>query len=201
MLLLALYSEARPHKRETCRVEERKFLIKADEVAEGAGSFSHPWNPNSEIIGTRLSTLVGLQRTGVSLVRIPAGKESFIYHSHYREEEWIYLISGRGVAEIDYEEYEVAAGDFMGFPTPSVAHHLRNPYDEDLVYLMGGENLDVEIGDFPRLGKRMLKRGQDVEVYEASDARSFEPLDTWQRSSADRRVRSGSFLAIQVKLY
>ncbi len=87
MLLLALYSEARPHKRETCRVEERKFLIKADEVAEGAGSFSHPWNPNSEIIGTRLSTLVGLQRTGVSLVCIPAGKESFIYHSHYREEE------------------------------------------------------------------------------------------------------------------
>jgi hypothetical protein len=43
---------------------------------------------------------------------------------------------------------------------------------------MGGENLDVEIGDFPRLGKRMLKRGQDVEVYEASDARSFGPLDT-----------------------
>jgi uncharacterized cupin superfamily protein len=178
MLLLALYSEARPHKRETCRVEERKFLIKADEVAEGAGSFSHPWNPNSEIIGTRLSTLVGLQRTGVSLARIPAGKESFIYHSHYREEEWIYIISGRGVTEIDDEEYEVAAGDFMGFPTPSVAHHLRNPYDEDLVYLMGGENLDVEIGDFPRLGKRMLKRGQDVEVYEASDARSFGPLDT-----------------------
>jgi uncharacterized cupin superfamily protein len=159
-------------------VEERKFLIKADEVAEGAGSFSHPWNPNSEIIGTRLSTLVGLQRTGVSLVRIPAGKESFIYHSHYREEEWIYIISGCGVAEIDDEEYEVAAGDFMGFPTPSVAHHLRNPYDEDLIYLVGGENFDVEVADFPRLGKRMLKRGQDVEVYEASDARSFGPLDT-----------------------
>jgi uncharacterized cupin superfamily protein len=158
-------------------VEERKFLIKADEVAEGAGSFSHPWNPNSEIIGTRLSTLVGLQRTGVSLVRIPARKESFIYHSHYREEEWIYIISGRGVAEIDDEEYEVAAGDFMGFPTPSVAHHLRNPYNEDLFYLVGGENLDVEVADFPRLGKRMLKCGQDVEVYEASDARSFGPLD------------------------
>ena len=108
-------------------MEERKFLIKADEVAERAGSFSHPWNPNSEIIGTRLSTLVGLSRIGVSLVRIPPGKESFVYHSHYREEEWIYVISGRGVAEIDDEEFEVAAGDFMGFPTPSVAHHLRNP--------------------------------------------------------------------------
>lgn len=156
---------------------ERKFLIKADEVAEGAASFSHPWNPNSEIIGTRLSALVGLSRIGVSWICIPAGKESFVYHSHYREEEWIYIISGRGIAEIDGEEFEVATGDFMGFPTPSVAHHLRNPHDEDLVYLVGGENLDVEIADFPRLGKRMLRRGQDVEIYETSDARSFGPLD------------------------
>lgn len=154
-------------------MEEKKFLVKADEVAENAAGFSHPWNPNSEIIGTRLSTLVGLSRLGVSRVCIPAGKESFVYHSHHREEEWIYILSGRGVAEIDDEEFEVAAGDFMGFPTPSVAHHLRNPYDEDLIYLMGGENLDVEIGDFPRLGKRMLKRGQDVEVYDTSDAQSF----------------------------
>ena len=158
-------------------MEDGKFLIRADEVADKASGFSHPWNPNSQIFGTRLSTLVGLSRTGVSLVRIPAGKESFVYHSHHREEEWIYVTSGRGVAEIDDEEFEVAAGDFTGFPTPSVAHHLRNPYDEDLVYLVGGENLDVEIADFPRLGKRMLRRGQDVEIYERSDARSFGPLD------------------------
>ena len=158
-------------------MEERRFLIKADEVAERAGSFSHPWNPNSEIIGTRLSTLAGLSRIGVSLVRIPPGKESFVYHSHYREEEWIYVISGHGIAEIDDEEFEVSTGDFMGFPTPSVAHHLRNPYEEDLLYLVGGENRDVEVADFPRLSKRMLRRGQDVEVYEASDARGFGPLD------------------------
>ena len=156
---------------------ERRFLVKASEAAESASGFSHPWNPNSEMYGVRLGTLVGLSRVGVHRVRVPAGKESFIYHSHYREEEWIYIISGRGVAEIDGEEFEVAAGDFMGFPTPSVAHHLRNPYDEDLVYLVGGESLDVEIADFPRLGKRMLRRGQEVDIYETSDARSFGQLD------------------------
>ena len=156
---------------------ERKFLVKADEVTDKAAGFSDPWNPNSEIVGTRLSTLVGLLRTGVSLLRIPAKKESFVYHSHHREEEWIYVISGRGIAEIDVEEFEVASGDFMGFPTPSVAHHLRTPYEEDLVYLVGGENLDVEIADFPWLGRRMLRRGQDVDIYETSDARSFGPLE------------------------
>jgi uncharacterized cupin superfamily protein len=155
---------------------EDRFLVKADEVAEQAGGFSHPWNPNSEIIGTRLSTLVGLSRTGVSLVRIPAGKESFVYHSHQREEEWIYVLSGRGIAEIGDEEFEVGSGDFMGFPAPQVGHHLRNPYEEDLVYLVGGEALDVDIADFPQLGKRMVRRGQEVEIYDASDAKGFGPL-------------------------
>ena len=69
------------------------------------------------------------------------------------------------MAQIDGEEFEVAAGDFMGFPTPAVAHHLRNPYDEDLVYRVGGENHEVEVADFPRLGKRTLRLGQNVEAY------------------------------------
>jgi len=88
-----------------------------------------------------------------------------------------HVLSGRGVAEIDGEEFEVAVGDFLGFAAPQVAHHLRNPYDEDLVYLMGGEALDVDIADFPRLGKRMVRRGQEVEIYDVTDAKGFGPLD------------------------
>ena len=155
-----------------------KVLRQAEETTQGEARYSHPWNPNSELHGTRLSSLPGLSRVGVSRVRLPAGKESFVYHSHYREEEWIYVLSGRGVAEIDGEEFEVGPGDFMGFPAPQVAHHLRNPNGEDdLVYLVGGEVLDVDVADFPRLGKRMVRRGQDVEIYDASDAKSFGPLD------------------------
>ncbi|MCU0545861.1 MAG: cupin domain-containing protein [Oscillatoriaceae cyanobacterium Prado104] len=157
--------------------EKKTFILRTTEIAEKTASFSHPWNPNSLIIGTQISRLTGLKRTGVSLAKIPPGKESFIYHSHDREEEWIYIISGRGIAEIDGEEFEVSAGDFMGFPTPSVAHHLRNPFDEELVYLMGGENLDVEIADFPRLGKRMLRREGNIEIYDTSSAQSFGPLE------------------------
>ncbi|MDJ0727255.1 MAG: cupin domain-containing protein [Prochloraceae cyanobacterium] len=155
---------------------EKPFLLKADEIAKNEITFSHPLNPNSLISGTQLSKLTGLKRTGVSLAKIPPGKESFIYHSHHCEEEWVYIISGKGIAEIDDREYEVNAGDFIGFPTPSVAHHLRNPYEENLVYLMGGENLDVEIADFPRLGKRMIRRGNDLQVYNIADGRGlFEP--------------------------
>jgi mannose-6-phosphate isomerase-like protein (cupin superfamily) len=49
-----------------------------------------------------------------------------VYHSQEREEEWIYIISGRRVAEIEDEEFEVGPGESTGFPT-GVAHHLRNP--------------------------------------------------------------------------
>lgn len=150
-------------------------LIRAAAIADAAGSFSHPWNPKSEITGTRMSALAGLTRTGVSLARIAPGKESFAYHLHHREEEWIYVLSGRAEARIDGETYELEAGDFVGFPTPSVAHQMANPFEEELVYLMGGESRDYELADFPDLDKRMIRRGAEIEIYRLSDAKPFGP--------------------------
>ncbi|MEB3278127.1 MAG: cupin domain-containing protein [Lyngbya sp.] len=159
------------------REGKKSPILQAKQIVENIQMFSHPWNPNSEILGTDLGRTVGLKRTGVNFIKVPPGKESFIYHSHYSEEEWIYILSGKGVAEIDGEEFEVVSGDFMGFPTPSVAHHLKNIGDEDLVYLVGGENLEIEIAEFPKLQKRMLRRGNTVEIYDYSDAKPFEALD------------------------
>jgi uncharacterized cupin superfamily protein len=161
-----------------CRVEsEKRFLARVKEAEEQASPFPHPWNPNSEGYATRLSSEVGLSQVNISWVRVPAGKESFVYHSHYREEEWAYILSGHGVAEIDGQEYEVGAGDFMGFPPLQTAHHLRNTGEEELVYLMGGEALASDIANFPKLGKRMVRRGHDIEIYGAAEAKSFEPLE------------------------
>lgn len=148
-------------------------ILRRTAIRDGESTFSHPWNPESEITGTHLSALAGLERTGVSLVRIAPGRESFAYHLHHREEEWIYILSGRGVAMIDGGEYDVRPGDFIAFPTPSVPHNMRNPNEEELVYLMGGENRDFEIADFPALDKRMIRRGSDVEIYRLSDGRPF----------------------------
>ncbi len=133
----------------------------------------HPLNPKSETWQQPLSRIAGLERIGVTRVRIPPGKESFVYHSHQREEEFLYILSGRGIAEIDDEEFEVSAGDFMGFPTPSAAHHLRNPFDEDLVYLMGGERREVEIADFPHQGMRMIRNGEEVHLVAHDDLKRY----------------------------
>ena len=162
---------------------DRPELIRAADSAAKMGRHSHPWNPESEMTGVLLSRLAGLERAAVSLARIPPGKESFVYHSHAREEEWLYILSGTGTAEIDGGEYEVGPGDFMGFPTPSVAHHLRNTGEEDLVYLMGGENRDAEVSTFPRLGKKMVRLGGEVEIYNLDDAMPFGPAGDRQAST------------------
>ena len=151
-------------------------IVRAADIAAHAQQFSHPWNPNSEMFGTQLALSVGLKRTGVNFIRVPAGKEAFVYHSHRHEEEWIFVLSGRALATIDGADYEVAAGDFIGYPAPSVAHLMRNPGPEDLVYLSGGEHLDFDVAEFPTLGKRMIRSGKQVDIFDDADARAFGPL-------------------------
>jgi uncharacterized cupin superfamily protein len=116
----------------------------------------HPLNPASDVYLRSLGRMIGFQRTAFTLARVPPGRESFIYHAHEHDEEFIFILAGRGRAEIDGKMIEVGPGDFMGFPTPSVAHHLTNPYVEDLVYVMGGEHSGFDIGHFPRVGKCII---------------------------------------------
>lgn len=146
-------------------------MLRASEVRELEFTFRHPWNPNSEITGTGMGRKAGLKRTGVSIARLAPGKESFAYHLHHTEEEWIYILAGRAVAQIDGQSYELGPGDFVAFPTPSVAHNLANPFDEELVYLMGGENRNEEIADFPALDRRMIRLGSEITIYKLSDGK------------------------------
>ncbi len=161
--------------------EQRKVLWRGDEIRAREGTYTQRLNPNSLFSGAGLSRLAGMKRAHISIARLAPGKDSFAYHAHRLEEEWIYVLAGRGIAEIDGEQYEVGPGDFMGFATPSVAHLLKNPFDVELVYLMGGEDLPLDVIDYPKLGKRYLlmpgERG--TEFYELTDPiRPFGKADS-----------------------
>ncbi|UBF29033.1 cupin domain-containing protein [Kovacikia minuta CCNUW1] len=154
--------------------DEQRSLLKASKInAMDAFEFHHPLNPNSEIYLRFLGRAVGLKRIGVTIARVPPGKESFIYHAHQNEEEWVYILSGRGIAEIGDREHEVAPGDFMGFGLPQQPHHLRNPFQEDLVYLIGGESGRLDIGVFPRLGKRVIRDSESAYILDDSALQLF----------------------------
>ena len=136
--------------------DSKKPLWRAAEIAPTARPFTQKLNPNSLFRAAALSRLAGMSRAHVSLVRLPPGKDSFAYHAHMLEEEWIYIISGRALAEIDGKTSEVGPGDFMGFATPSAAHLLHNCFEEECVYLMGGEDRPIDVGEYPHDSKRFL---------------------------------------------
>jgi uncharacterized cupin superfamily protein len=149
------------------------FLKSSDIEAMPEKVFTHKLNSQAVRHTKSLSDAVGMSHLGIHLVRVETGKESTQFHFHHQEEEFIYIISGRGIAEIGEVEFEVAAGDFMGFTAPSLSHCLKNPFEEDLVYLMGGERQSFDVTDYPRLKQRMFRIDSDRQLV---DWDNLQPL-------------------------
>ena len=117
----------------------------------------HQFNANAVRLMRTLGTRVGMQRIGVHIVHLKSGLESTQSHYHDADEEFIYVLQGRGVAQIGDESFEIGPGDFMGFTAPSQPHTLVNPYDEDLVYLLAGERNPNDVVHYPRIRRTMIK--------------------------------------------
>lgn len=163
-----------PNDRPTDTPPPRAYLSQQDIAEAPTLHLSHPWNEKSEVFMTRLSEPAGLSRLSLAIGRVPPGKESFVYHRHERDEEFLFILSGRGIAEIGEESFEVGPGDFMAFPAPhGPAHHLRNSFEEDLVYLMGGERSGLDVGHFPRLGRRIVFGPSGIFGVEDGDCREM----------------------------
>lgn len=142
----------------------------------------HPFNPRSEVFMTRLSDPAGMKHMGVSLARVPPGKESFIPHAHTLNEEWVYILEGRGVVLLGDQEHEVGPGDFLGFPTDGTVHHLTNTGDVDLVFLQGGERREGDAGRFPTLGKLGVHLGDGRMRFMKESDIEVLPFSAWLAS-------------------
>ncbi|MEQ8768671.1 MAG: cupin domain-containing protein [Planctomycetota bacterium] len=162
-------------------MSERPDRFSADDIASSEEfTWQHPKNPKSRLRGVSLSQHCGLERIGLHRIRLEPGAEANEYHAHHFEEEFYFVLEGRGVMLVDGEEVEVGPGGFFGFRAPSVPHLMTNPFEDDLVYLVGGERKAFEIADFPRLGQTMIRdRGQAWIV----DNESLQPF--WKSRSKD----------------
>ena len=101
----------------------------------------HQHNANAIRLTRSLSSLTGLETLGVHLVSLTQGRFSTEYHRHHEDEEFIYILSGCGLARIGAHQHDVAPGDFMGFNTRAEAHSLYNPHPEDLFTLWAALDL------------------------------------------------------------
>jgi uncharacterized cupin superfamily protein len=150
--------------------ENAPALLTADTIAGLAElAYRHPLNTRAVRHGRSLGDATGLTHIGVHLVRVRPGDETTEHHRHRCEEEFIYVLSGRGVAAIGDQTFEVAGGDFMGFAAGAAAHSMSNPFEEDLVYLVGGERLDADVVDYPRVRKRIYKVAGERKLVDGDD--------------------------------
>lgn len=51
--------------------DAKQFALHASEIRQREQSFSHPWNPKSQLTGVQLSRALRLKRTAVSIARMP----------------------------------------------------------------------------------------------------------------------------------
>jgi uncharacterized cupin superfamily protein len=156
----------------------RSLLVRPSDVAEEVRR--HGLNrERSEVHVRELGWTAGLRTVGVSLARIPPGKESAVPHLHWTEEEFMVVLAGRGEALVGSETFSIGPGDFLGFPALTHPHHVRNPGTEPLVYLQGGENNHVEIVDYPTAELRQVRRGEE---------RTWYPFSAGKLVRAEERV-------------
>ena len=52
---------------------------------------------------------------------------------------------------------QVSAGDFIGYPAGGLPHTMKNTGSEVLRCIVVGQRLPYDIGDYPRLGKRLFR--------------------------------------------
>jgi len=117
----------------------------------------HQFNENAVRLTRTLGKPAGLGRIGVHLVRLEPGRDSTQFHYHDADEEFVYILSGSGVAYIGESQFRVGPGDFMGFPSPSPGHGLNNDSDSDLLYLVGGESWPSDVVHYPWIRRTMIK--------------------------------------------
>lgn len=136
-------------------------LLKAADIAKMEPTRAvHSLNPNAVRLKRQLSDLTGLTQFGVHLLTLMPGHESAEYHRHLYEEEFVYVLAGTGSVTIGERASEIGPGDFIGFPRGGEAHTVQNTGDAPLELLVGGQRLEHDVCEYPRIGKRLYIAGE-----------------------------------------
>lgn len=106
----------------------------------------------------RLGDALGLSQFGVNMMRLEPGAASSHRHWHEKEDEFVYVISGRVCLVTDNGEQELTAGMVAGFPAGRAdGHHLVNRFDEAAIVLEVGTRSLSDQAHFPDVDMMAVK--------------------------------------------
>jgi uncharacterized cupin superfamily protein len=111
----------------------------------------------------------------VEILRIPAGKIPYPYHSHSSQWEFYHVISGRGSVRHQDGNTAIVSGDAFVFK-PGEPHQLINDSTEDLIIYVIADNPIGESVYYPdgekwmvRSPKRRIFRGEPLDSYDGEE--------------------------------
>ena len=97
-----------------------------------------------------LGDLFDLTNFGVNITTLPPGTISALRHAHTKQDEFVYVVSGKLVLHTDEGRTELSAGMCVGFKAGSGnAHQLRNESTMVAVYLEVGDRTPGDEVNYP----------------------------------------------------
>jgi len=98
---------------------------------------------------------IGAQKLGYNITAVSPGKSAFPSHSHYANEEMVFVLQGTGEVRIGASTYPIRVGDVIAFPAggKEMAHQIINSGTEELRYLAVSTKLSPELVEYPNSGK------------------------------------------------
>ncbi len=143
------------------------YILKKDDIEAMSGlAKTHFLNDNGKRINKSLGDATGLKNIGFHLIEVEPGHESTEYHVHLYEDECVYVLDGTATVIIDEQDYEVSAGDFIGYPAGGLPHSMKNTGSVTLRCLVAGQRLAFDIADYPRQNKRIYRYDGNADVAE-----------------------------------
>lgn len=97
----------------------------------------------------RLGDFFGLKNFGVNLTILEPNGISALFHQHTIQDEFIYILEGNPILKTQDGEFELSAGDCMGFKAGGTPHQLINKSPNKVIYLEIGDRLPNDSAYYP----------------------------------------------------
>ena len=129
------------------------IAIDARDVPARAVVSFYPEPFNARMAGRQkrqLGDFFGLSNFGVNLTRLAPNAMSSLRHSHAKQDEFVYVVSGHPTLHTDRGRVRLAPGMCAGFKAGTGdAHHLHNETAEEVLYLEIGDRTPDEQVSYP----------------------------------------------------
>jgi len=141
------------------------------------GTFAGSGREVSEALGRKPNSTDFMERHpfDVEILRIPAGKVPYPYHSHSMQWEFYHVISGLGTVRHKDGVTNITAGDAFLFKTGE-PHQLKNEGEDDLIVYVIADNPVGESTHYPdsdkwtvRSPERRTLRSEHIDYYDGEE--------------------------------